>query len=374
MTQPQKGDSLGPLFLPLDVPIVQGAEKTPSTGDPLLVTLGSFLGTVLIADCGSAWEAIQPGFKPLANGLRDGRAGQNIARRIFDFDPRRQVPYNDADLPALFLHRGPGVPSQTFCADSYRRSKTLFVEWVCLDPKSELKERRGSFGNAVSAALCNAIWRGNHPAWVAPADAAQPVAILNVTPGALTIQVYSGATLTGLLSKSTLEDQRFITISTEKKTIGTYPTNLPFLVRGFDNRNRAISDNVYLTATLGGETVRSTWPFARVASVTAPAMLALGGTFRVGYEQANTAFTGSELKRFTNADIFIARDGEFVPIVKPSIVQGQDPLIMESFQMTLTIVEESDADSLQRADPLEAGGGDAIWPLPDGTTFATDTY
>lgn len=372
MTQPQRGDSLGPLFLPVDVPIVTGAEKTPSAGDPLLITLGSFLGTVLHADCGAAWEAIQPGFKPLQNGLRDGRAGQNVVRKIYYFDPRRQLPFNEADLPGLFVYRGPGVPAQRFCADSFRRTKLVVVEWLCLDPTAELKERRASFGNAVSSAMQNAIWRGNHRAWVAPFDLAQPLAILNVTPTALTTQVYSGATLTGILAMSTLEDQRFITISSEKKTIGTYETTLPFLVAGYDSRGRAISDNVYLTDAMGGETVRSTWPFSRVASVTAPAMLALGGSFHVGYEQSNAAFVGSELKRALNAEVYVVRDGEFAPVVRPSPSQGADPIIFESFQLTLSIVEECESDTLQRADVLEAG--DATWPLADGSTFATDTY
>lgn len=371
-------DRFGRLVFPVAPPdLSDPANKVPAIGDPMLVTLASFVASVLQAECGDAWSRFEnfPDIRAAANvpDPVETFAGRNVVRSIFYANPRRVgTPFNPNDLPALFVYRlHAGVPAsiETFAADVDRRTSTVVLEWVTLPSPPALFNERASFHNALSTALIPAIRESRHASWVLRADRAMTGAIhtLRTTSTSPTTLTPGPTGLNGPSIGTRLTTPRPVQF-TSLSNPATYSTS-PIVVTGRDVKGRLLTDDTAFTDPNGGETIETVWRFIDVLSIAYPAMLTTGGSILASYGDSPYARRGSMLNDATDAIVRMLQPGEVQPLPIPDV---NDVKLYESFQIRLTVTEASDRDLTLHTDSPNGGDGEML--LPNGDTFSTDIY
>lgn len=139
----------------LELPMPQG-ELGARAPDKALDAIGSYIKAVGEYLLGAAWSAVAP--------------GEALIKNVFTVRPDDALINPNANLPGLFLWRGPSQQSRE--GDDYLINRTqvgcTWLIWWDQPLKREiLLPFQGAFTNAVHSAL----GRGRHPAWVVPGDA-----------------------------------------------------------------------------------------------------------------------------------------------------------------------------------------------------------
>jgi hypothetical protein len=353
-------DAVGTLTLPVAAPVVHPPhERTLAPGDPALVQIGSFAATALQADCGAAWEALDPG-RPAQPGAVDGtRLGTGVVRRVWYQDPRLGY-FEPAELPGLFVFRAPKADYKRFAADQYRRVWPIQIAW--LPPRAEAdpqRRERDTFANAVAASLDRNIRFGRHRAWVLDSDLAAPTGLLADTVTTST----SVATLTsfdGTLAASALKPGRPLQILTAVAA-AAYNTTDPILVTGKLDSRATHTDKLYLTATNGGETLVGLWSFTEVTQIVLPAQLLATGQFTIGFYDSPDVKLGSLVQRAAGVVKLELRGVSMAPLRVQQ--PNAEPIAHVAVEATVDVIEEIAIDLAEHAealsDPADAAGLDA---------------
>lgn len=348
-------DALGLLDLPAPAPVVYPPQdRTLAPGDPALVQLASFVATVLQHDLGDAWAALSPGKPAITDAIDGTRDGDTAARRCFFSDPRRGY-FEPADLPALFIYRGPQSTSQWLVADCQRLRSQVVVAWLAppadVDPQ---RRQRDAFMQAIRASLHVALTQRRHAAWVRPDEAADPdglKASFATSTAATTISSFDGA-----LASETLSTARPITITTTAAP-GAYNTTDGIEVTGTLANGLSHTESVYLTDADGGETVTTVFPFVSPTSVALPAMLLDTGAIEIGYAISPDARKGSLVQRACAFREMWLRRSQ-TSVLQAETVDGERKPF-EAIEFFLDVAEDSAIDMDLRAfDPwdIEAHG------------------
>jgi len=353
-------DAVGILSLPVAAPLVSPLdERTLAPGDPALVQIGSFLATVLQADCGAAWEALDTG-RPNQPGAIDGvRAGQNVVRRVYFSDPRLGY-FEPAELPALFVWRAPRADHRRFRADTYRRFWSVMVAWVPPPTEADPQRReRDTFGAAVLSSLHRAITFGRHRAWVRDEDLADETGLL-ADPVATATSETTIATFDGGLASFPLTPGRPVQISTSA-AVGAYNTTDPILVTGKLDGGTSHTDKLYATSANGGETIIGTWSFTEPTALVIPAQALTTGAFTIGFYDSPDVKLGSLVQRAAGLSLFRLAAMSNVPLRVQ--MPNAEPAMFAAIEMTLETAEEIAIDLAEHgetlADPADAPGLDA---------------
>lgn len=353
-------DAVGILSLPVAAPIIfPPDERTRAPGDPALVQIGSFLATVLQADCGAAWEALDAG-RPDQPGAVDGtRDGANVVRRVLFSDPRLGY-FEPADLPALLVWRAPKADHKRFRADTYRRYWSVMVAWLPPPAETDPQRReRDTFVAAITSSLHRAIVFGRHRAWVRDVDLAAETGLL-AAPIATTTSEQTITTFDGSLATFPLAPGRplqFITSS----AAGAYNTTDPIVVTGALDGGVTHTDKVYLTEADGGETVVGTWSFATPAQVVIPAQALTTGAITIGFYDSPDVKLGSLVQRAAGLSLFrlAAMSTTAIRVAQPNA----EPRMFVAAEATIETAEEIAIDLADHAealaDPADAPGLEA---------------
>ncbi len=362
-------DRLGALELPAG-PIISSAERIKAPGDPGLVVLGSFLSTVIQAECGAAWSTLF-NFQPIENAIEPGRDG-NTAVRLVHYANLEDRLHQIADAPFLVLYRAgrAGASFEQIASDMWRATRTVIVQWV---PAQASIVEHGDFirpfGNAISAAVKNAVRNMRHPAWVHTSDAPMPDALLLTRATSTVPQVLSP--LDGPGAGRTLDYPRQVVVSTQKSS-ATYTTAEPILVTGYEKgAERRIE--VWLSNQNGGETVASVWRIDQPTKVEIPAMLRSIGSLRVGFAASPHARRGSPVAEKAGiSEITFLADGEWRSLRLPLGAPVPDGGI-RVFEMSLRVVEDLDQDPRVHADAFGAAENENDAGLELNTFQGSDT-
>jgi hypothetical protein len=363
-------DVVGALSLPVAVPDVwPPTDRTLAPGDPALVQLGSFVATVLQADCGTAWEALDPGRPAQPRAIDGVRLGEGVVRRVWFQDPRLGY-FAPEDLPGLFVYRTAKADHARFKADEYRRRWPIAIAW--LPPRTEAdaqRRQRDTFINAVTASLHRNLVFARHRAWVLDSDLAAPTGLLAA---ALTSST-SLTTITsfdGTLATFPLKPGRPLQISTSV-AVGAYNTTDPIIVTGWLDSGATHTDKLYLTSANGGETVVGTWSFATPVSVTIPAQLLTTGSFTIGFYDSPDVKLGSLVQRVCG---FLRMEMKGVSTQPIRVAQAVgEPVVHVACEVTVDVTEEVDFDLAEHAeelpDPLVAAGLEAEFAQGNNDPF-----
>lgn len=364
-------DALGILSLPVAVPTVAPpGDRTLAPGDPALVTLGSFAATALQTDVGDAWEALSPG-KPLLSYAVDGeRDGTTAARRCWFSNPRDGY-FSPEDLPGLFVYRTGLATPQRYGADLYRRRWAVGVAWLLPPSETDSQRRqRDPFINAVSTALHRAFVHLRHPAWVLDSDRADDDGLVATTvQTSLSPVTLTGAQLTGALAGLSAKPGRPVQIITSATT-GAFNTTDPLRFTGVLDSDVTFTDDVYLTAANGGETLVGTWGFRPVTHIVIPPQLLTTGTFTFGTYASPDVKLGSLVQRACGFVECKLRSGSAQPI--PVRHPNADPVLYRAYELTLDVAEDLDIDPAEHAehyDPDVAAGLDAFFNQGNNDPF-----
>lgn len=355
-------DLIGALSLPVAAPDVwPPTDRTLAPGDPALVPLGSFLATALQADCGAAWEKLDPGRRDQPLAIDGARLGTGVVRRVWFQDPRLGY-FAPEDLPGLFVYRTTKADYKRFKADEYRRTWPIAVTW--LPPRAEAdpqRRQRDTFAHAIAASLHRNILFGRHRAWVLDSDLAAPTGLLAAAQTTATSPV-TITSFDGALAAAPLKPGRPVQILTSAAT-GAYNTTDPILVTGTLDSGVTFTDKLYLTNANGGETVIGTWSFATITSVTIPAQLLTTGTLSFGFYDSPAVRLGSLVQRACGFLRMEQKSLTTAPIQAKQPVG--DPLSYVACEAVLDVVEEVDFDLAEHAeelaDPTDASGLDAFF-------------
>lgn len=363
-------DAVGTLSLPVAAPTVSPVdERTLAPGDPALVQLGSFAATVLQADCGAAWEALDPG-RPEQPGAIDGvRHGKNVVRRVWFSDPRLGY-FEPAELPGLFVFRAGKATHVRFKADVYRRAWPLMIAW--LPPKAETdpqRRERDTFANAVVASLQRAIVFGRHRSWVRDEDLAADTGVL-ATPVTTSTSPATITSFDGTLAGASLKPGRPVQVKVSAAA-GAYNTTDPIAITGRLDSGVTFTDYLYLTATDGDETVIGLWSFTDITEVAIPAQLLTTGALTFGFYASPDVKLGSLVQRAAG----LVRC-QLMSIATPAMrvqMPNRDPESFVAVEATIDVVEELDFDLAEHAealaDPDVAPGLDASFAQGNNDPF-----
>ena len=333
-------DAIGILSLPVTAPVIAPPhERTLAPGDPALVQIGSFLATVLQADCGAAWEALDPGRRDEPGAVDGTRTGTNVVRRVLFSDPRLGY-FEPQDLPALFVWRAPKGDHRRFKADSYRRYWSVMVAWLPPPTEADPQRReRDTFAAAIVSSLHRAIVFGRHKAWIRDTDLAAPTGLL-ADPVATTTSEQTITTFDGTLTLP-LAPGRPLQISTASAT-NAYNTTDPILVTGGLDGGGTHTDKIYLTDPNGGETVVGTWSFTEPTEVVIPAQLATTGALTFGFYDSFDVRLGSLVQRAAGLTQFRLTSIATAPI---RVAQpNADPQMFVAAECTIETAEEIEID------------------------------
>jgi len=124
-------------------------------GDPLLYYVGEYLKTVINAQCGAAYLALDPLKK--------------VPVLELDYVDPEDHSFNARDLPALYLYRDT-FPAERVADDRYIQKSRIAAHWVPFPINLQRRQERAPFVNALAAVINRAIIRGRHPSWVVPGD------------------------------------------------------------------------------------------------------------------------------------------------------------------------------------------------------------
>ncbi len=353
-------DAIGTLSLPVAAPVVHPPhERTLAPGDPALVQIGSFAATALQADCGAAWEALDPGRPDQPLAVDGARLGTGVVRRVWYQDPRLGY-FEPAELPGLFVFRAPKADYKRFAADQYRRAWPIQIAW--LPPRAEAdpqRRERDTFANAVAASLDRNIRFGRHRAWVLDSDLAAPTGLL-ADPVATSTGVTTITSFDGTLAGAALKPGRPVRVATSVAT-GAYNTTDPILVTGKLDGGVAHTDKLYLSAANGGENLVGTWSFTEITRLILPAQLLATGQFTVGFYNSPDVKLGSLVQRAAGLVKLELRGVGTAPlrVLQPNA----EPVVHVAVEATVDAIEEIVIDLADHAealpDPVTAAGLDA---------------
>ncbi len=336
-------DAIGAAWLPALVPTMATAGSTSimstrAPGDPALVTLGSYLATVMQDRLNDAWAILDTSSSVVLPGTIDGtRDGVGIVRRVFYHDPK----YGDfvtPDLPALFVYRQTKTPTKykRNAQDSHRRTQSIVATWVA--PPTDLTRQRGErdpFMNVVNGVVHHALTFKKDPSWTIAADDRDldglKTAFATSTSEA-TITSFNGA-----LASTTMRAARPVAI-TNTAVAGAYATG-DIVVTGTDSRGRALTATLAFTTANGGETIVTILRFATVTSIVFPAMLLGTGSMTVGYYDSPDKRGGSLVQRacqFAKMDLTDIRYQPF-EIVRS---KGEDPVKLLGLEAVIEVAED----------------------------------
>ena len=335
-------DTFGALTQPSSVPGTDDGEGvTPgAAGDPCLDVLLAFFSAALIADVGDAWEARAPATDE-----------QPIVRAVFTHDPTT-CEFRETLLPALYLwRRGEGPGFDEYMEDHLRASETLTLWWVlpyAADP--DVRRQRAPIVNAVGKSIARACNAGRHPAWVLAADStADADAVRLATTNTTSSVTWSGASLNGVVGVATVNAARAVTVTTSASA-GAFNIVNPILVTGLlgpGNGGVSHTEEFYLTAVNGAQTITGIWKFASVSSITRPGQTLAAGTISVGYAASPEAANGSLVKR---AARLAKMDATGVPKLKSFMIENAEreqsgPFFYVEMAVAIEELAEEDLDA-----------------------------
>lgn len=340
-------DAIGAAWLPALAPTRSGALMTTrSPGDPALVTLGSYLATVLQANLGTAWNVLNAGMPDLAGTVDGTRAGKNIVRRVYYQNPVAKgagATFEAPDLPGLFVYR-PDTPQKAvrIAADAHRRNSTIGALWIATPaPNVDIQRlERDTFNNSVSAALFDALTYKRHPSWVVPADEAD-VDGLRLAAATSTLAT-TISSFTGALAGVEMSPPRPVCFASTAAA-GAYNTTDPILVTGLDDKDVSFTDRAYLTAANGGQTVTTIFRFKTVTSILIPAQLLTTGSVSAGWYDSPEKRQGSLVLRACAFNTMVLRE---VKTTRFDIVREKDmpPIPMMGVEALLDVGEDGFRD------------------------------
>lgn len=149
-------DLYGATTIPLSASIGTPIAITPTTGDPFLSYLASYLKCVVNARCGAAWLAVHP-----ANG--------NPISNVFELDPEVDS-FNAKHLPALFLWRSGGRAYEQIASDFRVSRETIGMRWIMPGASFDIIARRVQFANMLVKCIDDAINVGRDKSWRVTGD------------------------------------------------------------------------------------------------------------------------------------------------------------------------------------------------------------
>ena len=358
-------DSVGTLSLPVAAPTVYPpADRTRAPGDPALVQLGTFAATVLQADCGAAWTALDRGRRDQPGAVDGTRAGSNVVRSVHYSDPR--LGYFEPDvLPGVFVWRSKIGKWSWAAANCQRRTGQITVAW--LPPRAEAdpqRRERDPFTNAVYASLFQAFSKLRHPAWVTDADRADLDGLLVAFATSTSVQTISS--FTGALAGQTMVAARPISITTTAAP-GAYNTTDPIVVTGLLKGGASFVERVYLTDPDGGETITTIFPFSSPTSVRFPAMVSTAGTIAIGYSDSPDVRKGSLIQPAAGCAELHPSEGVYseIRVRQPNA----DPMPFMAMEFPLYVEEDLAPSTTLLFDPwdVEAHGtttdGDEVFEI-----------
>lgn len=333
-------EALAALSFPVAAPTVwPPPDRSIAIGDPALVYVGSFLATVLQADCGAAWLTMDPGRGEVVGGVDGTRHGSGPVRRVFYSDPRLGF-FEPVDLPALFVYRAEKATRVRAAADFYRRQWTLGVTWF--PPRIEESTQRrevDAFFNAISASLFRAVTFARHPSWVLASEAADPLGLIAApfatSTSLVTLTSFDGAMAGGI---GPGRPAQVITGA----AAGAYNITDPIEVTGLLDSGLSFTDRIFLTDTDGSETVIGLWSFRRITRVVIPEQLLATGLFSLGFYTSPDAKLGSLVQRvagFVKMEHRTASVSD-IPVRRPN----DNPLPFRGYELLLDVTEELDID------------------------------
>lgn len=141
------------------IPLVASAKGEVVT-DPLVQVLLLFLKAYLQDDANAtaAWDTV--GVAP----------GQKVVTKTFSYDPRKAgLPFNEKDLPALYLWRGNSVDDWEG-EDRQVEVTQLHLFWVMAPDVQEKLAARVNFINGLRKAITNALEHGRTPSFKVVGD------------------------------------------------------------------------------------------------------------------------------------------------------------------------------------------------------------
>lgn len=304
-------DAIGASWLPALAPtrVLRGQSQVMTTravGDPALVTLGSFVATVMQAQLGTAWTALDSrAALPIAGAVDGTRSGLNVVRRVYYHNPRKGNFVAD-DLPGLFVYRFEAPEkAERFAQDAHRRQGAIGLLWLASPaPSVEIQRtERDPFNNVVSGSLHHALTFKRHPSWTIAEDDAAPEGMKTsfaTSTSPVTVTVFNGS-----LAGATMRPPRSASITTAAAP-GAYSTD-PIWFAGVDEFGKTFRDSVVLSAD-GGETAPTVQRFARYTEVTLPAMLLATGAITLGYWDSYEKPAGSLVQRACGFSSMVLRE------------------------------------------------------------------
>lgn len=313
-------------------------------GDPALVTLGSYLATVMQSQLNDAWLKLHTSSAVTLTGSIDGtRDGVGVVRDVYFHDPSDGALVS-ANLPALFVYRGTKQPAQfkRIAADAHRRIQPISCTWVAAPVDiSRQRENIDPFVNSVNGSMHFALTWKRHPSWVIAADERDLDGLKTsfaTSTSAQVITVFNGA-----LADATMVSARPVAI-TVTAAAGAYSTG-NITVEGTDKNGAALTVTMNLTTANGGETIVSILRFATVTRVTLPAMALTTGSITIGYYDSPDKRFGSLVQRacaFSDMRLLTARYLPFQVVREKELA----PLTLLGLEATIEVHEDSiwDAD------------------------------
>lgn len=147
-------DTFGALSIPL-VPPLGGS----SAGDPLLSTSLAFFKAILNDQAPAAWNAV----------YKDTQAGL-VVKTTSDDNPAL-APFNERDLPALFMWRESADDPVWIADDWLTQSSVCRLMWVMPWAITVKRAVRSSIYNAIARTLLVITERNRDPSWIDDGDA-----------------------------------------------------------------------------------------------------------------------------------------------------------------------------------------------------------
>lgn len=146
-------DAFGGLAIPLVLP-----DPRDSAGDPLLSKSLSFFKAILNANAPVGWRAV----------FKDAPATEVVKTTAPD-DPKGG-PFNERDLPALFMWREAADPAVWIADDWLTQKSTCRLIWVPPWATSTKRAIRTAIYNAIARVLLVIVERNRDPSWFDEGD------------------------------------------------------------------------------------------------------------------------------------------------------------------------------------------------------------
>lgn len=198
------GNSYGATDIPIQAP-AQGEEIT----DPAISLIANYLAAILNTYATTAWQVVSP----IITGLVTApNLVTPVVRKVFGHNPEEED-FNERDLPALYLWRGPKGAQPFWLAEDWRISPdTWTMLWLFRPATQQGRRLRQSFINGIAKLVDAFIETQRDPVYVAPVDvdptavgadpkaastAAVPSAIKLQIASSTSPQSYTGAALDG---------------------------------------------------------------------------------------------------------------------------------------------------------------------------------